>query len=338
VHYAGILYKANAGNYLVIESATNQYGAEIITRLRNILIITLVVSIIIILTVGWYFSRSTFKPFRNITQRVQEISEANLQLRLHEASGSDEIAELVHVFNQMLDRLETAFETQNNFVSNASHELRTPLTAIVAEADYALSKERSPEVYRQSLQQIVQQADKLQHLTKGLLSLAQTGYDGNKQLWQKVYIEQLLFDVKDNIADIYPDNKISITLNNLPANSENLTVYGNEGLLKIAVGNVILNACKYSNNAPVTTELLLHEQKLIIKITDQGIGIPEEEIQNIKNPFFRASNTKGFESHGIGLPLSNNIIRLHNGSIAVHSKINKGTEVVIILPQHKTSI
>lgn len=333
VHYAGVLYRANNGYYLVIESATNRYGAEIITRLRNILIVTLIASIIIILTVGRYFSRSTFKPIREITKRVQEISEGNLQLRLEGPTGNDEIAKLVQIFNQMLDRLETAFETQNNFVSNASHELRTPLTAIVAEADYALNKQRTAEVYQQSLQQIMHQAEKLQHLTRGLLSLAQTGFDTSKhkQLWEKINALELLTDVRENVCQIFPDSTITITQQPTPPGKE-LALYGNEVLLKIAIGNIMLNACKYSNHAPVLAELLVREKKLIIKITDQGIGIPEEEIQKIKNPFFRASNTTGFEGYGIGLPLSNNIIRLHKGNIAVSSKVREGTEVVLILP------
>jgi len=332
VHYAGIFYKDETGDFLVIESATNSYGAEIIARLRSILIITLICSIALIYSVGMYFSRSTFRPFLDVTEKVKKISEGNLQLRLDETQASDEMAVLINTFNQMLDRLQTAFESQNNFVSNASHELRTPLTAIVAETDYALSKERSTEDYRQSLQHIMQQSEKLQHLTKGLLSLAQTGFDGSKQQWENIRIDQLLFDVKDNVTEIFPQSKITIRLDHLPDNTDGIIVCGNEDLLKIAIGNIVLNACKYSDNKPVDAALAVHNKQVMIKITDQGIGIPEEEIQNIKNPFFRASNTSGFEGHGIGLPLSNNIIKMHKGTIAVHSKIKQGTEVIIILP------
>lgn len=338
VNYAGLLYKDETGDFLVVESATNKYGAEIMRRLRNILIITLVASALIIYGAGLYFSRRTFQPIRHVTHRVQAISEGNLQLRLHEPEGSDEVAELIKIFNKMLDRLETAFETQNNFVSNASHELRTPLTAIVAEADYALSKERTIDVYRQSLQQILQQADKLQHLTKGLLSLAQTSFDGSKQRWEKVRIDELLFEVKDNTTEILPKSNICVQLPELPVHEDDIMVYGNQDLLKIALGNIIINACKYSNNAPVWIELAFKNRHAAIIISDKGIGIPEKEIPHIYDPFFRASNAKNFEGYGIGMPLSEKIIRLHKGTINVQSKVNEGTVITISLPIGEESL
>lgn len=331
VHYAGLLYRDETGNFLVIESATNAYGADLIRRLGYILVITIVASVIIIYTVGLYFSKRTFRPFRSITKHANEISEVNLQLRLEETDGKDEVAELVVTFNKMLDRLETAFDSQTNFVNNASHELRTPLTAIVAEADYALSKQRSAEDYRNSLQQIMQQADKLQQITKGLLSLAKTGFDGSKQNWELISADELLYDAKKITEEIFPECVITLKL---PENvsPESLLINGNRDLLNIAIGNIFINACKYSNNSPVNAAITLQDNLIVIAITDKGIGIPENEIRDIKVPFFRASNTTEIEGHGVGLPLSNNIIKLHKGNIAVHSKVNEGTEVLIILP------
>lgn len=331
VHFAGLLYKDDTGNFLVIESAINSYGNEIITRLGNILIITLAASAVLIYTAGLYFSRKTFAPFRYITSKVQIISEGNLHLRLTERQGTDEISELINTFNKMLDRLETAFESQNNFISNASHELRTPLTSIVAEADYALSHERSPEVYQKSLENIVQQAAKLQRLTGGLLSLAQTSFDGKKQLWGKLRIDELLFEARENAAAIF-SNKITMYLPELPDNDEDICITGNYDLLKIAIGNIILNACKYSADQPVSVELTINKKLAAITITDRGIGIPPDEIRHIYDPFFRASNTNQFEGYGIGMPLSGNIIRMHRGKIAVHSAVNEGTTVTVHLP------
>ncbi len=331
VHFAGLLYKDQTGDFLVIESALNRYGNEIIGRLGKILIITLIASVALIYTVGLYFSRKTFAPFRYITSKVQIISEGNLHLRLTERRGDDEISELINTFNKMLDRLETAFESQNNFISNASHEFRTPLTSIVAEADYALSHERSAEVYRKSLENIVQQAAKLQRLTGGLLSLAQTSFDGKKQLWGKVRIDELLFEARENAAAIF-SNKIVMHLPALPDNDEDICITGNYDLLKIALGNIILNACKYSGDKPVAVELMIVKKQAIVKVTDQGIGIPAEEIRHIYDPFFRASNTNKFEGYGIGMPLSGNIIRMHRGKIAVTSTVGEGTTVNVTLP------
>ncbi len=331
LHFAGLLYKDKSGDFLVVESAQNTYGYEIIKRLKNILIITLVASVLVIYSVGLYFSRKTFQPFRYITNKVVTISETNLHLRLKEQKGSDEIAELIRTFNNMFDRLETAFETQNNFVSNASHELRTPLTSIVAEADYALSRERNADDYRQSLASIVKQAEKLQQLTGGLLSLAQTTFDGKKQRWEKLRIDELLIEAKAHTNAVF-NNRIIIEMQNLPDNAEDITILGNYDLLKIAIGNIMLNACKYSGTQPVTVQLAIDVMMVRITIKDQGIGIPLDDLKHIYEPFFRASNVRGVEGYGIGMPLSFNIIRMHKGNIVVESVENKGTTVIISLP------
>ena len=332
VHFAGLLYQDETGNFLVIESAENKYGEEIITRLGNILILTLLVSVIIIFSAGIYFARKTFQPVRSITARVQAISEGNLHVRLEEVKGTDEIAQLILTFNIMLDRLSAAFETQNNFISHASHELRTPLTGIVAEADYALSRERTTAEYQASLKQIVQQAEKLQTLTKGLLSLAQTGFDGKKQQWGLVRIDELLYAVKENIDAILPNNQLTISLPVLPENEEDISIKGNAGLLKIALDNIVLNACKYSGNQRVIMELNIVNRTALITIIDKGIGIPPTEMAFIFDPFFRASNTSNFEGYGVGLPLSQNILHMHRGKIILKSEVEHGTIVTVTLP------
>lgn len=331
-HFAGLLYKDETGRFLVIESATNAYGKEMMRQLRVVKIIQFLLAVVIIYTVGLYFSKKTFQPIRDIITRVKDISQGNLHLRLKEREGGDEIAELTSTFNQMLNRLETAFEAQNNFISNASHELRTPLTAIIGETDYALIKQRSVEAYQHSLQLIAQQAEKLQALSKGLLSLAQTGFNGKVQAWKKVRLDQLLFDVKEDCDAILPGNNIQIDLDSMPAEENEITVVGNYDLLKIAINNIVLNACKYSKNKPVSLQLMAEARNVIVTVKDRGIGIPNDELKYIYDPFFRASNTKEYEGYGIGMPLSNNIIRLHNGSIKVHSEVGIGTEVKLILP------
>lgn len=331
-NFAGLLYNDETGRFLVIESATNKFGRDMMRQLRLMKIVQFVFAVIIIYTVGLYFSKKTFQPIRDIINRVRNISQGSLHLRLKEREGSDEIAELTSTFNQMLSRLETAFEAQNNFISNASHELRTPLTAIVGEADYALSKERNPEAYRYSLQQIAKQAEKLQVLSKGLLSLAQTGFDGKAQSWKVIRLDELLFDVKADCDAILPGNNVQVSVEALPDEEEGISILGNYDLLKIAVNNVVLNASKYSKNKPVLLRLLPARGHVHIVVNDQGIGIPRNELKYIYDPFFRASNTKEYEGYGIGMPLSNNIIRLHKGSIQVSSQEGVGTEVRIVLP------
>ncbi len=330
--YAGILYKDETGDFIVIKSAINEYGAEVLNELRYFMIVTLICSIVLSYLIGHYFAKRSFRPFRTINSKVKQINENNLHLRLDELNGTDEIAELTRTFNKMIDRIEMAFETQNNFISNASHELRTPLTAIVGEADFALSKERSVQEYTQSIQHIQTQAARLQHLITGLLDLAQTGFDGKKMAWGKVRLDELVYDVKQNADAIFPDNRIMVSLMQLPADENYMTITGSYHLLKVAISNIVLNACKYSDNEKVSLQLVFEESMAVITVTDTGIGIPAEELKQIYVPFFRASNTQSYEGYGIGMPLSYNIIRLHKGRIEVRSQVNTGTSVSIFLP------
>ncbi|MFT3932444.1 MAG: HAMP domain-containing sensor histidine kinase [Chitinophagaceae bacterium] len=331
-HYAGLLYKTDDSSFIVIESATNLYAIEIMKKLRNTMLITLLCAVVLIYLIGHVFSNNTFLPFRTINKKVTQINENNLHLRLEELEGTDEIAELTRTFNSMIDRIEMAFETQSNFISNASHELRTPLTAIAGEAEFALAKERSKEEYQQSLQQVMVQAAKLQQLTKGLLGLAQTGFDGKKLNWQELRLDQLVFDVKENADAILPGNSVVVSILQLPTNEDSMTITGSYDMLKIAISNIVLNACKYSHNTKVTLQLSFDEKWGKVTVMDSGIGIPPEDLKHIYDPFFRASNAHTYEGFGIGMPLSNNIIRLHGGKIVVSSTVNIGTTVQIFLP------
>ncbi|MES2702245.1 MAG: HAMP domain-containing sensor histidine kinase [Bacteroidota bacterium] len=330
--YKGLLYTSDKGKYIVIVGAENTEYTVYAENLRWILIICFFSGILIAYTSGIFFSRHTFKPVREIIDKVGTIQVENLHLRLEEARSDDEIAVLTTTFNKMLSRLETAFEAQNNFISNASHELRTPLTAIYGEAEIALSRPRTEEGYKATLEIILQQAEKLQHLTDSLLSLAQTGFDGKKVNFKRFRIAELLQDVHRTLNNLIPDNKVTFCFDNNTPAPEDTMISGNYDLLKLGISNVIVNACKYSNNNDVAVTLAVHKKQLQITTQDKGIGIPQQELKFIYDPFFRASNTGLYHGYGIGLPLTRNIFRLHNGSIHVTSADNSGTRVVLTLP------
>lgn len=329
--FAGILYEAKTSNYAVVVSAANYYYSHHLTYLRNILLVGVAVASILSFAIAKVLSRQVFRPVKEISSRVERISGSNLNLRLEPRQASDEISVLERTFNNMLDRLETAFETQNNFISNASHELRTPLTSIIGETEVALSKQRSTDEYRESLESILQQAERLEKITHSLLFLAQTGFKKNLRP-EKVRADQLLWDVKATIERINPKSKIQINLSLFPDNPDKFYVMGNEQLLHLALTNIVSNACKYSDNQLVSISAGSSEQKVVIVIKDSGIGIPAAELKHIYDPFFRASNVKGYEGYGIGLPLTNNIVRMHGGEISVLSKVGEGTTVQLVFP------
>jgi signal transduction histidine kinase len=164
IFFSGILYRTSEGlDYIVVISAENYFTSHHIAYLQNLLITSLAYVLMLIIVISLIISRTLIKPIKNIIRDVQRISSENLHLRLRTPDRTDSISKLTQTFNDMLNRLETAFETQKNFISNASHELNTPLTSIIVEADVTLSKIRKPEEYIHALNKIIEEAEKLTH-------------------------------------------------------------------------------------------------------------------------------------------------------------------------------
>jgi len=329
--YAGVRYTARDGDYAVVVSADNYNNVTFLQKLRNFLLIGIVATSIITLFISLTFAKKVFTPVKKITSQMREISSRSLHLRL-EASEQDEIGELQRTFNNMLDRLETSFATQNNFVSNASHELNTPLTAIIGQAEVTLSKERPAHEYVDALKVILAKADRLHEITRSLLYLAQTGFTVKLDANESLRADELLWEVKEVTDRLSPGNHVHINLESMPENPEELRIRGDHQLLQIAISNVVNNAIKYSNNQPVVMAVSTTRDKVIISVQDLGIGIPESELQYIYDPFFRAGNTSPYAGYGIGLPLARNILRLHKGTIRVTSTVNVGTLVEMTIP------
>ncbi|RNL54105.1 sensor histidine kinase [Pedobacter jejuensis] len=330
--YAGKYFKNPQKGYIVIVSANDPVGFRELKDLQKILIIGFFLSVILSFLVGWKFSNYMLMPLRNVIKSVKKIKAENLHMRLDVKDGSDEMSQLAQTFNNMLNRLETAFETQNNFISNASHELRTPLTIISGEVELAMKAKDDSEKQHNALLKIKDESERLNTILTSLLGLAQSGFNGKNQPWEMVRMDELLWEIKDAVNQVHPNSKIEIDFSTLPDDEDLITLRVNKNLIKLAITNVVSNACKYSDYKPVTITLESKTNLLSIAITDQGIGIPESDIQHIFEPFYRASNTNKFKGYGVGLPLSLNIIRLHRGSIAIKSKEGIGTEIKIILP------
>ena len=118
----------------------------------------------------------------------------------------------------------------------------------------------------------------------------------------------------------------------MPENPKKLKIFGNKELLILAITNILTNACKYSSNKPVVVSLASTNNEIVMIFKDQGIGIPESEIPFIFDPFYRASNTAAYDGYGIGLPLTQNIIKIHKGELIISSILHKGVTLQVKLP------
>ncbi|NVO19594.1 MAG: HAMP domain-containing protein [Bacteroidetes bacterium] len=331
----GLYYHDNQGDFVILVKATDVIGEAKLFHLRDDLVIGFFFSILALFFIGRFLTKMVMKPVSDIIEQVNEISNTNLNKRLNEGNGKDELAELAITFNQMLSRLEEAFRLQQNFVANASHELRTPLTSIIGTIEVALSKQRDPEEYRAVLQTVLEEAERLHTLSDGLLNIAQASFDINNLKLEPIRIDELLQEVKDIIHNQMPESKMELQFEHMPENSEELLVTGNRNLLTIAFKNLIENANKFSSYNKILIHMDFSLESIQIIIRDFGIGIPEKDMQNVLQTFFRAGNARNFKGSGVGLSLSQKIILLHDGEFFLRSEEGQGTTVMVLLKKTK---
>jgi signal transduction histidine kinase len=332
IFYYGKKRETPNGFYFVIVSAKNYYNSHHLILLKKVLFFGGFISILLIIYLTYLFSKRFFDPIVKIITKVNSISTDNIHLRLDDINNTDEINRLTTTFNNLLNRIEIAFETNKNFISNASHEFGTPLTAIIGEADVALLKDRTPVEYKEALQKILKQSERLNKISQSLLFLAQIGYKQNKFNYTLLRTDELILQANEIMNQLIPKNNIKIDFDLLPENPKKLKVMGNKDLLMLAITNIITNACKYSSNKPVIVSLASTNNEIVMIFQDQGIGIPESELPFIFDPFFRASNTAAYDGYGIGLPLTQNIIKIHKGKLIINSVLHKGVTVKVKLP------
>ena len=331
-YYVGIPYSDNQGDFIVVISAVDKYGQSKLSNLLHILIAIFLAGLGVIYVVGSYYARQILKPISKITIRANQISAMNLHLRLETGHKKDELTELAMTLNNMLDRLETSFDIQRSFVNNASHELKNPLTAILGEVEIALRHERSKSDYIQSLKTVEKEARRLELLVKSLLRLAETDHSKKGLTIESIRIDELLLDVKDDLDSVNSNNNITFDFATFPNDPDQLIIQGNKSLLKMVFTNIMDNACKFSNNNVVIIKIKADFINVKIEIIDYGVGVPQNELKSIIEPFFRASNARNFKGFGIGLPLAHKIIKIHGGQLVINSTEGAGTLVLVILP------
>jgi len=320
----GVLYNHHVNNqlYHVYVLAYDQFRAENLRGLRIVLLWSIVFSLCLSVWTSYFFSKVAINPISNIVAKVKEINASKLSNRLDEGKRQDEIEQLAITFNQMLSDLELVFKSQEEFVSNASHELRTPLAIMIAESDYIIGRKRSPEEYEVHIARLTEDLRKLNLLINSLLELAQLNRDKNISK-SSIRIDELVFNAIHSVKLKYPGRKILPRIE-YSDNENDFVIDGNPGLLEIAFKNLVENACKFSTGE-VEVEILNTGKGVVVRITDYGVGIPENEIGNIFKPFNRATNAKFIGGFGIGLSIVAKIIELHGAEIKVASTLNKGT-------------
>lgn len=331
-----------AGTTLLMNSEGKYLGAyRWITSLgasdkmmANFIVLVFIVSVAILgfcIFSGVFFIKSIVKPIRDVSNIARKIAMGDFNSRI-EIKKNDEIGELCDAINYMAAELDRAQEMKNDFISSVSHELRTPLTAIRGWGETAkMSLGTDPELVNRGIDVVLSEADRLSGLVEDLLDFSRIQSGRMTVVAQPLNISQLLFESVDMYEELAKNQGIDLIYTNP---TEELTVMGDTDRLKQVFINIIDNAVKYTESGgQVLVSQTKEEGCIRISVRDTGVGIPAQDIDRVKEKFFKANKT--VRGSGIGLAVADEIVKQHQGLLFVESEEGIGTNVTIVLPLYE---
>jgi two-component system sensor histidine kinase ArlS len=275
-----------------------------------------------------------FEPLRIMSATANRLTVNNLHSeRLNVDGTKNELKDLAIVINAMLDRIETSYESQKQFVSDASHELRTPISVIQGYSNL-LNRwgTTNEEVLHESIEAIQNEARSMQDLVEKLLFLSRHDKKTLKLSKKRFNMRPLVEDMVKETKLVAGNRKISNPI------MEDVIVYGDKQSLKQAIRIFIDNAVKYTVEGDEITILCQKvNEDCVITIQDTGIGMTKKDIDHIFNRFYRSEHVRNqnISGHGLGLSLAKLIVLAHTGKIKVRSQFKKGSSFIITLPKRK---
>ena len=275
-----------------------------------------------------------FEPLRIMSATANRLTVNNLDSeRLNIEGTKNELKDLANVINAMLDRLETSYESQKQFVSDASHELRTPIAVVQGYANL-LSRwgTTNEEVLHESIEAIQNEARSMQDLVEKLLFLSRHDMKTLKLNKKRFNMRLVVEDMIKETKLVATNRKINNTI------MEDVIVYGDKQSLKQAIRIFIENAIKYSHDGDeITIQCQKINEECVITVQDTGIGMKKKDIDHIFDRFYRSDyvRNQNISGHGLGLALAKLIILAHTGRIKVRSQFKAGTSFIITIPKRR---
>ncbi|MCX6155376.1 MAG: ATP-binding protein [Candidatus Kapabacteria bacterium] len=302
---------------------------ESLVLLRQIIFLVTPFGIILAVLIGYLIARLSFRRVRQITETASAISVTNLDLRVPVGRSQDELSELASTFNNMINRLDSTFKSQQRFIADASHDIRTPLTVIQMELELILEKKNQTIEFQEAIERALKEVSRLNYLSDNLLILARA--DANQLNINKkiLRLDELLLDCLNQLYTLAKSKNISYLINLDDAVEANV----DESLLKRVFYNIIENAIKYSpENNKLTVVLSSTDKAVIIKMKNYGMPIPEQQLEKIFDRFQRGDKARTSKGFGLGLAIVQAIVKAHDGTVNISSNAEDGTIISLSLP------
>lgn len=333
-HFRFAFEKLNVdGRVYTLEMGASADDAfETLQLFRSYLLIFAPLLLLVSAGVGYWMSRKALAPVDALVRTARDISGTNLNRRLQTLKTGDELQRLTDTLNEMLDRIESAFQKITQFTADASHELRTPVSLIRTEAELALRRSRTEAEYKESLLQILQEAERTTLLIEQLLELARSDSGRGSLIMQAVDLPEVLRSVVSSWQQVAAARNLQFSTDIYKLD---VSVMGEPNLLRRLADILLDNAFKYTPSpGSVRLALEVREETAVILVRDSGMGIAQEEQEKIFERFYRIdkARSRGEGGVGLGLAIAEWIVLQHRGAISVESRPGEGATFRVELP------
>jgi heavy metal sensor kinase len=304
---------------------------QTLRQIIEVFAITLPFSVALASLGGYLLARRSLAPVSAMATQARSITSESLEARLPIPNPHDEFGQLAAIINETLARLESSFHELKRFTADASHELRTPLTALRTVGEVALRRRDDLAAYREAIQSMLEEAQRLSELTDALLTLARAETAPAPALAQPVHVDEVIRDVACSLNDLAADKQQTLEI----VSDAEMVAHGDRQLLRQALMNIVHNAIRYS---PAHTSIVVRAERqgddLTIEVVDTGPGIDRAHRDKVFERFFRidSGRARADGGHGLGLAIAKASIERQGGRIELASEITCGSTFRITLP------
>lgn len=311
------LYFQNDGNaYFGISKAYDKYGYSKLNYLRLVLFVTFLIISIAVVLIAYLLSNKITQPLISIIQKISSYNFEDKYMPIEFEQSKNEISILAEQFNKLMRRMNEVFAFQKHAIHHISHELKTPISILVSNFE-RLEKETDVNEIQALIKNQKEDTKNLSDIINSLLEISKTE-TGNNLSKDYIRIDELIFDVADELKNIYPDFQFSINYTQIE-DENNLILPANVRLFKAALMNLMLNCIQYSDDKKAKIIIKNKPELIQISFENNGSIIAKEENQFLFQHFFRGANSKGKRGFGLGLVFVHKIIALHGGIVSYHS-------------------
>lgn len=316
---------------VVVMNFSFQSINSLYANIRTVTFSLILLLAVIIIMLSWIFSGKLVRPLKKVEESIQHIGAGDFSEKM-EVHGNLEVENISNAINTMLTAVQNLEDSRQEFVSNVSHELKTPITSIKVLAESLTMQEEVPvELYKEFMVDINQELERMNKIVNDLLSLVKMDKSAAQMTIEEININEFIEGILKGIKPIASQRNIEIIFESVrPVSAQIDSVK-----LGMAFTNIIENAVKYNfDNGWVKVSLNADHKFFYLRVSDSGVGIPEELQDHIFERFYRVDKARSRETggNGLGLAITRNAILLHRGSIKVHSVEKQGTTFAVRIP------